>query len=121
MKNIYELNKSSVNQPSRLLTENEIKTITLAFKLFDIDGTGFIKKEDLQKIFQSLGYKLTKDDSQDIYNKCQLNKGLLTLDQVQDIFQRKIDMIEECDFNGDGQINQEDFVKLMKKFKKLQK
>eukprot|EP00347_Sterkiella_histriomuscorum_P018467 403345408 len=158
LRNIYELNTST--QQQRILTDSEDRSLQLSFKLFDLEGTGFIKKEDLQRIIQNMGYKIGREDAQDIYSMSQINRGEFSLDQLREIFKSKVfkadfrlmdvdnvgyitqanlkrilnhelqldisdellqDMIEECDFDGDGVISQNDYSKLMKKFKKLSK
>jgi len=55
-----------------------------AFKVFDKDGNGFISAAELRHIMTNLEEKLTDDE-----------------------------MIREADVVGDGQINYEEFVKMM--------
>ena len=64
--------------------EEEIKE---AFKVFDKDGNGTISAAELRHVMTNLGEKLT--------------------DQEVD------EMIREADVDGDGQINYEEFVKMM--------
>ena len=72
-----------------MLTEHEDQTITLAFSLYDLNGLGTIMKEDVQRMLTSLGYKLSKEDGQDLYTLNQLHQGTFTLDVVKDFFRRK--------------------------------
>ena len=65
-------------------TEAEIKE---AFRVFDKDGNGFISKAELSYVMTNLGERLT----------------------VQEIDER----IREADIDGDGQVNYEEFVKMM--------
>ncbi|WOL08907.1 neo-calmodulin [Canna indica] len=58
-----------------------------AFKVFDKDQNGFISKYELRNVMISLGEKLTDEEA----------------DQ----------MIKEADLDGDGQVNYEEFVKMM--------
>merc|ERR1712226_1151361 len=58
-----------------------------AFKVFDRDGSGFISAADLRHIMTNLGEKLTDEEVDE--------------------------MIREADIDGDGQINYEEFVKVM--------
>jgi len=58
-----------------------------AFKVFDKDGNGFITSMELRFVMGNLGEKLTDDEIEE--------------------------MILEADIDGDGQINYEEFVKLM--------
>ncbi|XP_042400121.1 calmodulin-like isoform X1 [Zingiber officinale] len=68
-------------------SEEELKE---AFKVFDKDQNGFISKNELKNVMMSLGEKLTDEE----------------VDQ----------MIKEADLDGDGQVNYEEFVKMMKSF-----
>jgi len=64
--------------------EEEIRE---AFKVFDKDGTGFISAAELRHVMTNLGEKLTDEEVDE--------------------------MIREADVDGDGQINYEEFVKMM--------
>ena len=65
-------------------SEEEIKE---AFKVFDKDGNGFISAAELRHVMTNLGEKLTDEEVDE--------------------------MIREADIDGDGQINYEEFVKMM--------
>ncbi|XP_072039372.1 neo-calmodulin [Amphiura filiformis] len=58
-----------------------------AFKVFDKDGNGFISSAELRHVMTNLGEKLTEDEVEG--------------------------MIREADIDGDGQVNYEEFVKMM--------
>mmetsp|Transcript_23882 Transcript_23882/g.68597 ORF Transcript_23882/g.68597 Transcript_23882/m.68597 type:complete len:155 (+) Transcript_23882:122-586(+) len=58
-----------------------------AFKVFDVDGDGFITAEELRQIMEKLGETLT-DEEVDM-------------------------MIEEADADGDGQVSYKEFSKLL--------
>ncbi|CAG8660041.1 5007_t:CDS:2 [Cetraspora pellucida] len=58
-----------------------------AFKVFDKDSNGFISKDELRALMSNLGEKLTQGE----------------IDE----------MFREADLDGDGQINYEEFVKIM--------
>lgn len=60
-----------------------------AFRVFDKDGNGVISADELRHVMTSLGEKLTDEEV--------------------------TEMIREADVNGDGQINYEEFVKMMVK------
>ena len=64
--------------------EEELKE---AFRVFDKDGNGFISAAELRHIMTNLGEKLTDEEVDE--------------------------MIREADIDGDGQINYEEFVKVM--------
>merc|ERR1711976_83056 len=65
-------------------SEDEIKE---AFKVFDKDGNGFISGAELRHVMTNLGEKLTDEEVDE--------------------------MIREADIDGDGQVNYEEFVKMM--------
>ena len=58
-----------------------------AFKVFDRDGNGFISATELRHVMTNLGEKLSEDEADE--------------------------MIREADVDGDGQINYEEFVRMM--------
>jgi calmodulin len=58
-----------------------------AFKMFDKDNNGFISAAELRHVMTTLGEKLTEEEADE--------------------------MIREADMNGDGQINYQEFVKVM--------
>merc|ERR1712017_32397 len=58
-----------------------------AFKVFDRDGNGFISAAELRHVMTNLGEKFTDEEVDE--------------------------MIREADVDGDGQINYEEFVKMM--------
>ncbi|KAK3578515.1 hypothetical protein CHS0354_007769 [Potamilus streckersoni] len=58
-----------------------------AFRVFDKDGNGFISAAELRHVMANLGEKLTDEDVDE--------------------------MIREADVDGDGQVNYEEFVKMM--------
>ena len=65
-------------------SEDEIKE---AFRVFDKDGNGFISAAELRHLMINIGEKLSDDE----------------VDQ----------MIKEADIDGDGQVNYEEFAKMM--------
>ena len=67
-------------------TDSE-EEILEAFKVFDKDGNGFISAAELRHIMTNLGEKLTDEEVDE--------------------------MLREEDIDGDGQINYEEFVKMM--------
>ncbi len=67
-------------------TDSE-EEILEAFKVFDKDGSGFISAAELRHIMTNLGEKLTDEEVEE--------------------------MVREADVNGDGQIDYEEFVKMM--------
>jgi len=69
---------------SELTAEKEIRE---AFTVFDLDGNGFVSRSELKYAMLNLGEQITTAE-------CQC-------------------LIEEADIDGDGQINYEEFVKMM--------
>ena len=60
-----------------------------AFRLFDEDETGKISFKNLKRVAKELGENMSDDEIQE--------------------------MIDEADRDGDGEINEDDFVRIMKK------
>jgi calmodulin len=58
-----------------------------AFKVFDRDGNGFITSHELRHVMTNLGQSLTPEEIEE--------------------------MVKEADVDGDGQINFDEFVKMM--------
>ena len=67
--------------------ENGEEEMLEAFQVFDADGNGMISADELRQIMANLGEKLTQEEVED--------------------------MVKEADIDGDGQINYEEFVRMM--------
>lgn len=76
---------------SKMMDTDVKEEVLKVFKLFDDENKGSISLANLQRVAKELGEKLSDEE--------------LT------------EMIEEADSNGDGLVNQEDFMKIMKKTK----
>ena len=63
--------------------------ILKAFRLFDDDSTGKISLKNLKRVARELGQTMTEEELQQ--------------------------MIDEADRDGDGEINEEEFIRIMKK------
>ncbi|KAF7459144.1 centrin [Cryptosporidium felis] len=74
---------------TKILQRDPIEEILKAFKLFDDDGTGKITFKNLKRVAKELGENITDEEIQE--------------------------MIDEADRDGDGEINQEEFIRIMKK------
>ncbi|KAG8448355.1 hypothetical protein GDO86_015443 [Hymenochirus boettgeri] len=73
-----------------LLAEKDSKEeIMKAFKLFDDDETGKISFKNLKRVAKELGENLTDEELQE--------------------------MIDEADRDGDGEVNEQEFLRIMKK------
>ena len=101
LRNAYEFSTVQ-NANQRILSEREEKTVSLAFQLYDLEGTGVIRKEDAFKIFQSLGYKIAKEESMTLQLISNKNNGLINFDQFKEIFRNhmvrgsKIFLLKYC-------------------------
>ncbi|ELR53522.1 Centrin-1, partial [Bos mutus] len=69
--------------------KDEKEEILKAFKLFDDDDTGSISLNNIKRVAKELGENLTDDELQE--------------------------MLDEADHDGDGEINKEEFLKMMQK------
>ena len=67
--------------------ENAEEEMREAFQIFDADGNGKITSDELRLIMENLGEKLTDEEI--------------------------TDMVKEADIDGDGEINYEEFVRMM--------
>ena len=73
----------------RMSERDPIEAMRKAFKLFDVDGKGIINIKDLKRVAKELGENMTDEEL--------------------------MEMIEEADRTGDGNVREEDFIKIMKK------
>ena len=67
--------------------ENAEEEMMEAFQIFDSDGNGNISADELRQIMANLGEKMTQEEVEE--------------------------MVKEADIDGDGQINYEEFVRMM--------
>lgn len=75
---------------SQKMSEKDSKQeILKAFRLFNEDGTGKISFQNLKRVANELGENLTDEELQE--------------------------MIDEADCKGDGEVTQEEFLRIMKK------
>lgn len=73
----------------KMAEKDSKEEIMKAFRLFDDDETGKISFKNLKRVAKELGENLTDDELHE--------------------------MIDEADRDGDGEINQEEFLRIMKK------
>lgn len=73
----------------KMSEKDEKEEILKAFKLFDDDATGSISLNNIKRVAKELGENLTEDELQE--------------------------MLDEADRDGDGEINEEEFLKMMRK------
>ncbi len=74
---------------SKMAERDPREEILKAFKLFDDDNTGKISFKNLKRVARELGENMTDEEL--------------------------MEMIEEADRDGDGEISQEEFLRIMKK------
>ncbi|XP_043230340.1 caltractin-like isoform X1 [Amphibalanus amphitrite] len=74
---------------SKMAEKDTKEEILKAFRLFDDDETGKISFKNLKRVSEELGENLTDEELQE--------------------------MIEEADLDGDSEINQDEFLRIMKK------
>lgn len=73
----------------KMAEKDSNEEILKAFRLFDDDETGKISFKNLKRVAKELGENLNDDELQE--------------------------MIEEADLDGDGEVNEEEFLRVMKK------
>ncbi|PSN50855.1 Centrin-1 [Blattella germanica] len=73
----------------KMAEKDSKEEILKAFRLFDDDETGTISFKNLKRVAKELGENLTDEELQE--------------------------MIDEADRDGDGEISQEEFLRIMKK------
>ena len=73
----------------KMAERDPLDEIRKAFKLFDDDDTGKVSLKNLRRVAKELGETMNDDELQE--------------------------MIDEADRDGDGEINEEEFIRIMKK------
>mgnify|MGYP003940734605 FL=1 len=74
---------------AKMSERDPMEEIIKAFRLFDDDETGKISFKNLKRVAKELGENMTDDEIQE--------------------------MIDEADRDGDGEVNEEEFFRIMKK------
>merc|ERR1712166_1264079 len=123
------------------LTDDQIQEIREAFDLFDTDGSGTIDAKELKVAMRALGLDAKKDEIRRMINDIDkdgsgtidFNVFLLFDDDetgkisfknlkrvAQELGENTTDeelqeMIDEADRDGDGEVNEEEFFRIMKR------
>merc|ERR1711998_530788 len=123
---------------SKPLTDDQKREIKEAFDLFDTDGSGAIDAKELTVAMQALGFepssgeiakKMTeKDPVEEIKKAFKMydndDTGKITFKNLQRIAKELgesmtdadlQDVIDECDRDGDGGINEGEFIRIMER------
>merc|ERR1719150_912806 len=74
---------------TKMSEKDSREEILKAFRLFDDDETGFITLKNLRRVAKEIGENMTDEELQE--------------------------MIDEADRDGDGQVSEEEFLRMMKK------
>jgi calmodulin len=75
----------------------------LCLQVFDKDGNGFISAAELRHVMTNLGEKLTDEEVDEMIREVTASFANSVL----------IPLLLQADIDGDGQINYEEFVKMM--------
>merc|ERR1712166_491341 len=119
------------------LTDDQKKEVKEAFDLFDTDGSGCIDGKELKIAMQALGFEPSNDEIAKMSDKDPVEEmkkafamfdddktGKITFKNMQRVAQElgeKMedadlqDLLDECDRDGDGGINESEFMRIMEK------
>merc|ERR1711975_205332 len=120
------------------LTDDQIQEIREAFDLFDTDGSGAIDAKELKVAMRAIGFDefmmmMTakmgeKDSREEIIKAFRLfdddQTGKITFKNLKRVAKELgenmtdeglQEMIDEADRDGDGEVNEEEFLRIMKK------
>merc|ERR1711957_783275 len=116
------------------LTEEQIEEIREAFNLFDADNSGAIDVRELKAAMRALGFEVKKEELKKMISDIDIEKvfklfdddntGKISLRNLRRVAQELgenideeelQDMINQADRDGDGEINIDEFSRIMKK------
>nr|KAF6400663.1 hypothetical protein HJG63_002730 [Rousettus aegyptiacus]KAF6400666.1 hypothetical protein HJG63_002730 [Rousettus aegyptiacus] len=98
------------------LNETQKQEIKEAFDLFDVDGSGTIDVKELKVAMRALGFEPKKEEIKKLI--AEIDKGgtgTISFDDFFAIMSVKMEMLDEADRDGDGEINEEEFLRMMQK------
>ncbi|CAG8605600.1 5648_t:CDS:2, partial [Scutellospora calospora] len=106
------------------LTFGQEEEIREAFNLFDTNGTGVIEIKELKVAVQALGFEPKEEDIKWFINEANQHERKITFKNLkrvtkelgEEITDEQLrEMIEEADLNGDGGVDQDEFIRLLTK------
>uniref|UniRef100_A0A8C5CG09 EF-hand domain-containing protein n=1 Tax=Gadus morhua TaxID=8049 RepID=A0A8C5CG09_GADMO len=128
--------KPAHKQPE--LTEEQKQEIREAFDLFDTDGTGTIDVKELKVAMRALGFEPKKEEIKKMISEKDFTEEILKAFRLFDddctgrisfknlkrvakelgenlTDEELQEMIDEADRDGDGEVNEQEFLRIMKK------
>merc|ERR1712113_486963 len=104
------------------LSEEQMEEIREAFGLFDADASGMIDVRELKAAMRALGFEVKNEELFKLFDDDNTNKiSFRNLARVAEELGENIDdeelqdMINQADRDGDGEINIDEFYRIMKK------
>merc|ERR1711975_192920 len=110
------------------LSEEQIEEIREAFNLFDTDHSGSIDYRELKAAMRALGFEGEKETKEEILKVFKLfdddGTGKISFKNLKRVAQELgenmtdeelQEMIDEADRDGDGEVNEEEFFRIMKR------
>uniref|UniRef100_A0A8C6WB12 Centrin 4 n=1 Tax=Nannospalax galili TaxID=1026970 RepID=A0A8C6WB12_NANGA len=98
------------------LNEAQKQEIKGAFDVFDVDGSGTIDVKELKITMRALGFDPKTDEVKQLISEMDKEgTGNICFEDFFAIMSVKVEMFDEADRDGDGEINEEECLRMMKK------